>query len=75
MSKFDEKFDSWFDSLLEEKVEPMGAAKLARRLKVTPDSLSNRKFSRTFADWSRERDPQGISWHYGYPKYYPIVNR
>jgi hypothetical protein len=39
-------------------------AELARRLGVSASTLSRKKLSPDLTDWSRDRDPDGLSWAY-----------
>ena len=42
----------------------LNQAELARRLNLSSSSVSRKKFSPDFAQWSQERDPQGWPWSY-----------
>ena len=75
MSKFDEKFESWFNKLVAVEVKPLNREQLARRLKTSSDVIAERQYSEKFARWSKRRDPEGIAWQYLTTKYHPIVNR
>ena len=37
---------------------------LAQRLKVHPATLTKNRAKETFADWTRDRDPEGKAWQY-----------
>jgi DNA-binding transcriptional regulator YiaG len=39
-------------------------AELARRLGVSASTLSRKKLSPDLTEWSRDRDPEGVSWAY-----------
>jgi len=39
-------------------------ADLAKRLVVSPKTISKRKSASDFEEWSKSRDPEGISWKY-----------
>ena len=43
-------------------------AELARRFNLSSSSVGRKKFSPDFAQWSKERDPQGWNWHYSIEK-------
>ncbi|WP_017304232.1 hypothetical protein [Spirulina subsalsa] len=50
-------------------VNPIGnkaliQAELAKRLDVHSGTLTKRKGDPTFAEWSRNKDPEGIAWQY-----------
>ena len=44
--------------------QPLIQAELARRLQVSPSTVSNRKVKPDFSDWSKSKDPEGIAWNY-----------
>jgi hypothetical protein len=44
--------------------KPLIQAELARRLQVSPSTVSNRKVKPDFSDWSKSKDPEGIAWNY-----------
>jgi hypothetical protein len=45
-------------------LEPMIQADLAKRLGVHPSTLRKRRRASNFPSWSREKDPQKVTWHY-----------
>jgi hypothetical protein len=44
--------------------EPLTQAQLARRLGVSAGAIRRKKLSPNLADWTKNRDPQGIEWMY-----------
>ncbi|MGA7933043.1 MAG: hypothetical protein WCA35_05805 [Kovacikia sp.] len=44
--------------------EPLTQAQLARRLGVSADAIRRKKRLPVLTEWSRTRDPEGISWVY-----------
>jgi len=42
----------------------LNQADLARRLDLSPNTVSRKKLSSDFAEWSQERDPEGWAWSY-----------
>jgi hypothetical protein len=46
------------------QTEPLTAAALAHRLKVSTTTISRRKSKPDFPQWASSHDPEGISWAY-----------
>ena len=46
----------------------LNQAELARRLNLSSSSVGRKKFAPDFSQWSKERDPEGWSWHYSAEK-------
>ena len=47
-----------------EKRLPLKQCDLAKRIGVSPQTLSRRKLDAEFGEWSRDRDPDCIAWSY-----------
>ncbi|WP_225875257.1 hypothetical protein [[Limnothrix rosea] IAM M-220] len=45
-------------------LEPMIQADLAKRLDVHPSTLRKRRQEEGFLEWSRDKDPQNVSWEF-----------
>lgn len=58
-------------------IEPLSQVQLARRLNLSPATIRRRKNEVNFSEWSKNKDPQGISWIYSeqsqrfYPEHPP----
>jgi hypothetical protein len=55
--------------------QPLTGVKLAKRLGVSPSTLSRVRYNANFSDWSRTLDPDGIAWSYEKKLYVPQVYR
>ena len=55
--------------------EGLSARKLAERLGVSDTSVGRNREKDTFADWSKKRDPDSLSWCYEkkLDKYFPDI--
>lgn len=47
-----------------ELLESLSQAALARRLSISSSAIAKHRIRDTFAEWSREKDPEGIAWQY-----------
>jgi ParB family chromosome partitioning protein len=56
------QLDSQFTDELPE--QPLAHTEMVKRLKTKPSTLGDAKKRPNFAEWSRERDPEGIAWQW-----------
>ncbi|HEY9606299.1 MAG TPA: heavy metal translocating P-type ATPase [Allocoleopsis sp.] len=54
------------NGLRKAKDEPLTATALANRLKVSATTINRRKAKPDFSEWTRDRDPEGITWAYSH---------
>ncbi|MBD2101225.1 hypothetical protein [Leptolyngbya sp. FACHB-261] len=57
-----------------EPIASLIQAELARRLEVSPSSISSKKRRPNFSEWSKTRDPENIAWQYSpeTQRFYPM---
>lgn len=51
----------------------LSASRLAKRLQVSPSTISRRKRQEDFTEWSRSLDPEGTGWFYENGLFWPLV--
>lgn len=52
--------------------EALTGISLAKRLQVSPSTISRRKLQEDFSAWSQSLDPEGISWIYQEGRFWPL---
>lgn len=69
----DEKIESVHPGVNYTNLIGLSQSDLAKRLQVHPNTISKRKSKADFSQWSREKDPESMSWHYSpeTKKFYP----
>lgn len=67
-------WDSYIEWIGEiDPCQPLTGVKLAKRLGVSPSTLTRVRYHTNFSDWSRTLDPEGIAWSYENKLYVPQV--
>jgi len=67
LTKQDTDQNDFDDRLLDRSLlnlQPLNQTELADRLQVSPNTISRRKFAPDFPEWSRCKDPDGVTWDY-----------
>lgn len=58
-------WDTYMDWMAaDDFTQPITGVKLARRLGISPSTLSRYKGRSNFSEWSQDLDPDGIAWVY-----------
>ncbi|WP_366514252.1 hypothetical protein, partial [Moorena sp. SIO3I6] len=55
-------------------LEPYSVKKLCDRFRCGDRLLKRMRTDPNFSQWSRSRDPEGITWEYRQGKYFPLLN-
>ena len=56
-------------------VEPYSVKKMCDRFRCGDRLLKRMRTDPNFSQWSRSRDPEGITWEYRQGKYFPLLNQ